>query len=209
MSAIFKPVRVHCGFTLLELLIAISVFAVMSVMAYGGLSQIIRNNDSAEKSLARMQEVQQAMYTLTRDFNQIIERDIRDEFGNPQSYLSAGSNLDMLVEFSRSGRRNPAKLLRSHLQRVAYQLKDNTLYRLTWAQLDRVQGMEPNSNELLTDVETIEIRFLDATAEWRDAWPPLSFTATPGTTAPLPVAIEINITLKDWGSLKRLYKVRR
>lgn len=209
MPAISKTSRQQRGFTLIELLVAISVFAIMSVMAYGGLSQIIRNNTSAEASLARLQEIQQAMYTLTRDFSQIIERDIRDEFGITQNYLSSGTNLDYVVELTRSGRRNPAKLLRSHLQRVAYQLTDNTLTRLAWPQLDRVQGMEPHRSELLGDIESFEIRYLDSNAVWHETWPALTFSATPGVTVPLPVAIEINISLKDWGKLKRLYKVSR
>lgn len=209
MSAITKQLRTTRGFTLLELLIAMSVFAIMSIMAYGGLSQVISNNTSAAKSLDRMQEVQLAMYTLTRDFNQIIEREIRDEFGTTQSYLAAGNNLDLSIEFTRSGRRNPAKLLRSHLQRVAYQLKDNTLYRLAWPQLDRVQNMEPYRSELLSAVESFEIRFLDSQAEWNDSWPALNYSANPGATAPLPEAVEIKLVLKDWGELRRLYKVSR
>jgi general secretion pathway protein J len=207
MSAIARPLRFGYGFTLLELLVAISVFAIMSVMAYGGLSQIISNNTSAEKSMARMQEVQLTMYTLTRDFNQIIQRDIRDEYGTEQSYLVADNNPDMVVEFTRGGHRNPANLLRSNLQRVAYQLKENKLIRLAWPQLDRVQGMEPYNSELLSNIEKFDLRYLDASAEWHDQWPPLN--TDPAAALPLPVAIQVDMTLKDWGDIKRLYKVNR
>jgi general secretion pathway protein J len=207
MSAIARPLRFGYGFTLLELLVAISVFAIMSVMAYGGLSQIISNNTSAEKSMARMQEVQLTMYTLTRDFNQIIQRDIRDEYGTEQSYLVADNNPDMVVEFTRGGHRNPANLLRSNLQRVAYQLKENKLIRLAWPQLDRVQGMEPYNSELLSNIEKFDLRYLDARAEWHDQWPPLN--TDPAAALPLPVAIQVDMTLKDWGDIKRLYKVNR
>jgi general secretion pathway protein J len=207
MSAIARPLRFGYGFTLLELLVAISVFAIMSVMAYGGLSQIISNNTSAEKSMARMQEVQLTMYTLTRDFNQIIQRDIRDEYGTEQSYLVADKNPDMVVEFTRGGHRNPANLLRSNLQRVAYQLNENKLIRLAWPQLDRVQGMEPYNSELLSNIEKFDLRYLDASAEWHDQWPPLN--TDPAAALPLPVAIQVDMTLKDWGDIKRLYKVSR
>ena len=209
MSVISRPAHHGRGFTLLELLVAMSVFAIMSVMAYGGLSQIMRNNISAEASLERMQSVQHTMYTLTRDFNQIIERDIRDEFGTTQAYLTAGNDPDSVVEFTRSGRRNPANLLRSNLQRVAYQLEENKLYRLFWPQLDRVQGMEPSRNELLDKIEAFDIRYLDKDAEWHTNWPPANFSAGGGVSVPLPVAVEISMTLLDWGELKRLYKVSR
>ncbi len=180
MATNSKTVATLRGFTLIELLIAISVFAIMAAMAYGGLSQIIRNNSLSEQSMARVQQVQRAVYIMTRDFNQIIERDIRDQFGTTQPYLISNT-LDYVVEFTRNGRRNPAGFLRSNLQRVAYQLKDNKLYRVTWPQLDRVQGMEPDSRELLDNVKDFTIRYLDASAAWHNQWPPLN--NSPGIAA--------------------------
>jgi general secretion pathway protein J len=211
MATSTKTVATLRGFTLIELLIAISVFAVMSVMAYGGLSQMIRNNTLSEQSLARVQQVQLTIYTMTRDFDQIIERNIRDEFGTTQPYLISISNPEYVIEFTRNGRRNPGGFLRSNLQRVAYQLKDNKLYRLSWPQLDRVQGMEPVRRELLDDVEDFTIRYLDANAAWQNQWPPpnTGAGATTATTVALPAAIEIDLQLKDWGEIKRLYNVSR
>ena len=112
------------GFTLLELLIAIAVFAIMSVMAYGGLSSVISNSTKIEKELEKIRQVQRTMSTITRDLTQITYRSIRDEFGNTQANVTANINTDYLVEFTRNGRRNPAKLLRSHLLRVAYKLEE-------------------------------------------------------------------------------------
>lgn len=206
MSARFNPAARSAGFTLLELLVAISVFAIMSIMAYGGLSQIISNNTIASGALDRMQALQHTMYTLTRDFYQIEERNIRDEYGNTQPYLLS-NNLDTIIEFTRNGRRNPAGLLRSNLQRVAYQLQDNKLIRLSWPQLDRAPGTEPYRSELLTDVNEFTVRYQDSKAEWHEQWPPLN--TAPGAITARPAAIEISLKLKDWGELKRLYRVNR
>lgn len=195
------------GFTLLELLVATSVFAIMSVMAYGGLSSVISNSTQTEIQLEKLQTVQHAMFMMTRDFTQIVKRNIRDEFGNTQAYLTAGTNIDYLVEFTRNGRRNPAKLLRSHLLRVAYKFEDNNLIRLFWPQLDRVQGMEPYEDILLEDVKLAELRYLDDSGEWHDQWPPLSATAAPGATSDSPRAIEFKLELDGWGELTRIYKV--
>ncbi|MDH5610912.1 MAG: type II secretion system minor pseudopilin GspJ [Gammaproteobacteria bacterium] len=191
------------GFTLIELLIAIAVFAVMSVMAYGGLSQIIENGKHAKIELERLQSVQRAVTTISRDFSQIIKRDIRDEYGNTQPFLDASSNLDYLIEFTRSGRRNPAKLKRSNLLRVAYQLDDGKLIRLFWPQLDRAQGMEAYESDLLDQIEQVEFHYRDDKKEWHSEWPPLSSS---GTTAEL-TAIELTLKLKDWGEITRIYQV--
>ncbi len=193
--------RFSKGFTLIELLIAIAVFSVMSVMAYGGLSQIIENNQHSKKELERLQAVQRAVLTISRDFTQIIERDIRDEYGNPQPFINASNSLDYLVEFTRNGRRNPAKLKRSNLLRVAYQFEDGKLSRLFWPQLDRAPAMEPYESTLLDQVERVELRYLDNAKEWHSQWPPLS-----GATVKLS-AIEFTLELKDWGEITRLYQV--
>lgn len=192
------------GFTLIELLVAIAVFAVMSVMAYGGLSNVIDNSTHATLELERLQAVQHAVFVVGRDLTQIVERDIRDEYGNNQSYIAAGNNPDYLLEFSRGGRRNPAKQLRSHLLRVAYRLEDEKLSRLFWPQLDRVQNMEPYESILLEDVSSTELRFLDTRGEWHAQWPPLS---TPDSKLIDLSAIELSLSLKDWGEIKRLYRV--
>lgn len=193
------------GFTLLELLIAIAVFAIMSVMAYGGLSSVILNSTQAEIELEKLQTMQHAMFTMTRDFTQITRRNIRDEFGNTQPHLVAGSNIDFLVEFTRNGRRNPARLLRSNLLRVAYRYEDNKLFRLFWPQLDRVQGMEPYEDVLLDNVKLAELRYLDNAGEWHNEWPPLSSTGTVSVDSPL--AIEFKLELDGWGEITRIYKV--
>lgn len=196
-----KHQRLSKGFTLIELLIAIAVFSVMSVMAYGGLSQIIENNQHSKKELERLQAVQRAVLTISRDFTQIIERDIRDEYGNPQPFINASNSLDYLVEFTRNGRRNPAKLKRSNLLRVAYQFEDEKLSRLFWPQLDRAPTMEPYESILLDQVERVELRYRDNAKEWHSQWPPLSGAAVELS------AIEFTLELKDWGEITRLYQV--
>lgn len=193
--------HIQQGFTLIELLIAISIFAVMSVMAYGGLSQIIDNSQHSKIELERLQSVQRAILIISRDFTQIINRDIRDEYGNNQPFLNASKRLDYLVEFTRNGRRNPAKLKRSHLLRVAYRFEDEKLIRFFWPQLDRAPAMEAYENTLLDQIEEVEFRYRDDKKKWHSEWPPLS-----GAAAEL-TAIELILELKDWGKITRLYQV--
>ncbi|HHO58994.1 MAG TPA: type II secretion system protein GspJ [Thiotrichales bacterium] len=195
------------GFTLLELLVAITIFAIMAVMAYGGLSNVIDNSEASRASLHRMQQVQQTLSVLNRDLGQIRERNIRDEFGVSQPYLLGGNNSDRLLEFTRGGRVNPARLKRSSLQRIAYRLDENRLLRLQWADLDRPPGSEPRESTLLEDVNDVSLRFLDKDAKWHEQWPPLNNTVST-TILPRPVAIEVTLTLEDWGEIRRLYAVQ-
>ena len=185
----------HNGFTLLELLVAMTVFATMSIMAYGGLTNVISNSETSGKSLERLHEVQLTMFNIDRDLSQISQRNIRDEYGDTKNYVEAGSNISFLIELTRNGRRNPAKLLRSHLVRVAYKLEEGKLIRMHWPHLDRAQNAEPYESVLLTNVNAAELRYLDNKSEWHGQWPPLT-TATPVLTLS---AIEFKLSLDDWG----------
>ena len=199
-----RPAR---GFTLLELLVAVAVFAVLSAMAYGGLRNVIDNSRQTEVSMQRLQRVQLAMLNISRDFTQLSQRGIRDEYGNSNNHIITGDGGDIFVEFTRGGRRNPAELLRSHLQRVAYKLEENKLSRLHWPQLDRTQEMQPYESILLEDVETAAIRFLDSNNEWHDEWPPLDSSGASGGDGSGLAAIEFRLELQDWGELVRLFRM--
>ena len=194
------------GFTLLELLVAVAVFAVLSAMAYGGLRNVIDNSRQTDASMQRLQRVQLAMLNISRDFTQLAQRSIRDEYGNSVNYILSGDGGDIFIEFTRGGRRNPAELLRSHLQRVAYKLEENKLSRLHWPQLDRTQEMQPYDSVLLEDVENASIRFLDVANEWHNTWPPLDLGAAGDDTANL-AAVEVTLELQDWGELVRIFRI--
>ncbi|MBT8120284.1 MAG: type II secretion system minor pseudopilin GspJ [Gammaproteobacteria bacterium] len=194
------------GFTLLELLIASIIFAIMAVMAYGGLDNVLSNSKASQQALSRLQQIQQGIAIISRDFSQLVPRAVRDEYGNIQPALSTANNIDNLVEFTRGGRPNPANLLRSTLVRVAYQFDDEELVRLQWPQLDNAPGMEANKTTLIDDLESVSIRYLDGNAQWQEEWPPVNTGASiSNTISTQPLAIEVILTLADWGEIRRIY----
>lgn len=197
------------GFTLLELLVTMAVFAVFSVMALGGLNNFLTQQALVNEELARLDQLQRAMRTLTNDLGQAQPRCVRDELGlsREASFLADGRG-EFLLRFTRGGWRNPAGLARGTLQRVQYRLDDNTLLREYWPTLDRVLGLEPRSEILLDDLDELRLEFLDEGDRWQSLWPPLRAGGS-STCEQRPRAVRITLELAGWGELQRLVEVPR
>ncbi len=199
--------RAGRGFTLLELLVALAIFAVLAVLAYGGLSTVLHARDRTDQAAKRLGELQSAMLLLSRDLRQAAPRPIRDEFGDARAALLGVSEGEPRLELTRAGNANPANLQRSTLERVGYALDGGTLYRLYWAVLDRSPDSQPQKVSLLTRVDELSLRYQDAQGQWHDSWPPL--TANGGPPPALPVAVEVGLQLADWGRITRLFGLPR
>jgi len=197
--------RQACGFTLVEVLIAMAVFAILAVLAYGGLEQVIRNKEQTTESLHRLRDVQMTMTKVQRDLTQLSLRNGRDEMGSPLPGLSAAQGNELLLQLTRNGWRNPAKISRSHLQRVAYRLDEDKLIRITWPYIDRALDGQAVETVLIDNIKNASLRFLDSNNEWHDSWPALNTTSpAPGTD--LPVAIEFTLQMNDWGDIVRIVR---
>ena len=196
------------GFTLLELLVALAVFAVMAVAAYSGLSNVLLTRAAVEIENRRLAMVQLAFYRLAQDLEQVTPRSVRDQYGDSLPALHSNvQDADALL-FTRAGWDNPLGQPRASLQRVAYRLREGRLWRLHWDVLDRGGLSEPREIMLLDRVRELRLRFLDQDDAWRNDWPP---TADQQNDAehkpqpdPLPRAVEISLTLEDWGEMTRL-----
>lgn len=193
------------GFTLLELLVALTVFAIMSVAAYGGLRNVLFTRATVEEQSRRLAAVQLAVFRLEQDIEQAVPRGIRDEYGEPQAALLGGELNDDRLTLTRAGWDNPLGQPRANLQRVAYRLRDGRLWRLHWDVLDRGGLVEPRETLLLERVREFRVRFLEK-KDWRNDWPPPASDETDKKKDPdsLPRAVEIVLTLEDWGEITRL-----
>ncbi|MDQ2696255.1 MAG: type II secretion system minor pseudopilin GspJ [Pseudomonadota bacterium] len=191
--------RRPAGFTLLELLVALAVFAIMAVAAYAGLDSVLATQAGVERTAARLARLQLAYGILERDVEQAVNRGVRDEFGDAQGAFIGNSRAGDALEFTRGGWSNPRQQPRASLQRVAYRLEDNRLLRRHWNVLDRGGRDEPEEAVLLEDVDEVQVRFFaPGQSDPTDAWPPPG--ADPAAAAP-PQAVEFTVVLADWGEI--------
>jgi general secretion pathway protein J len=190
------------GFTLVELLVAMAIVAVVGIMALGGLSEVIRQQTIVQERADRWREIQFAMRIIAQDLTQIHPRPTREEFGESwQPSVFAGPN-GYALEFSRGGWANPVASPRGSVLRVAYDTEEDTLVRFHWSVMDRTAVTPPIRTELLTGVEEIEVRLLDANGDVQFDWPPLTM-AGPDALVARPRIIEFRVSLEDFGWIWR------
>ena len=195
------------GFTLLELLVALSIFAVLALMAYGGLDSVLTTRRAVEQRMDRVAGLQKAYMRLRSDFQQARNRPVRDPYGEstpaPAFFLSANP---AHLEFTRGGWYNPTFQPRSNMERVGYALSDGKLMRTSWRVLDRVQASQAVETLVLDRVEDLSWRFLDSTFAWQAEWPPLSLSGQPNPSL-MPLAVELTLQTKDWSELKFIFRL--
>lgn len=203
----------HSGFTLLELLVAMFIAAVMFAIGYGAINQAMNNRSGLQEQQARLLEVQTAMRVLEQDVVQLAPRPIRQPVGD--GYLPALIGQDdptsqPVLQLTRSGWNNPNGVQRPGLQRVAYFLEKNTLRREYWTVLDPTLQNTTMKRDLLTHVKAVTFRFMDVSRQWQTRWPPTTVAGATGQESALrirPIAIEITLDTEDWGKLVRTIEV--
>lgn len=209
------------GFTLVEVLVASAIAAILAAMAFSAMSQAMENRERIRQLQARMIAVQFTMRTLVQDFSQLVQRPVRMPVGEGYDAAVVGvRGSSSRVVLTRGGWTNPAGLPRSTLQRVRYEMIDGVLYRDYWTVLDAQPSPEPLRKPLLDGVTGFSVRYTADGRNWQETWPPpaqLSAAASQGggtTVGPgaeqlrvlrwRPVAVEITLELADWGRLTRI-----
>ncbi len=191
-----RPVR---GFTLVEILIAMALFAVISVITYATLTSAINVSNHTSGVAKRLADIQRVLMLMERDLIQMAPRPVIDEYGEEQPAFLITDLSTEGFEFTRGGYQNPARLNRSLLKRVAYEIRNDELYRRTWEVLDRATQTEPEFEEsLMKGVTRFEITAYDD--KWVEKWPPeRSDTQQEAGPDLLPRAVRIFMEVEDYG----------
>ena len=193
------------GFTLVEVLVAVAILGIVSIMAYSGYNELSSQAQIANDRMQRVRSVQTAMLKLAQDFEQLDARPVREPMGaGTQPALRADTRTGSLVQLTHAGWANPAGIGRSTLQRVEYKLEGTVLYREQHRALDSVLNDAPVRVALLEKVHTIRFEFLDLQQQWSNEWPRLGTAVGPRGR---PLAVRITVELEDWGTITRTIEV--
>jgi len=187
------------GFTLLEMVIAVSIFALMGVIAFGGLGQMTRTGQAVADANDRLSDLQFAVVYFNREWIQVSPRKIRNQFGDEEPNIIIDDNV---ITFTRSGWSNILGHRRSTLQRVQYLLLDNKFVRRHWRSLDQGIAEQPIQTVLLENVESLEVVFQNSLGKSIEEWP-----LGTGSDKGEPIMLMFRLELPDMGEITRLLEV--
>ena len=169
------------GFSLVEVLAATAIFALVSSLSVALLVSALRTQTQSQAVLADIASVQRVAALLRDDVGQITPRPVRTAEGlsDPRLFAAniegaelvrtrAGEAREILV-LTRTGWSNPGLIQpRSSLQRVAWILDGDRLYRAVWAYPDAAAGAEPRRQLLAEGVSEVDLELLQ-NGVWRAA----------------------------------------
>lgn len=197
----------HGAFTLIEVLIAVAITAFIAVSAFAIMNQAIGTQESAENNDARLAELQRAMNRISMDMQQLAERQVRNQYGDLMPMLMGDKSAeDTYLSFTRQGKRNPANLPRTELERVTYRLEDDQLIREQWVVLDIVSEDQILKRPILDGVLKFEVEFF-SDEQWVDSWPQSDIGNLDNNEIRTikPRAVKVTLELDDLGELIQIY----
>lgn len=189
------------GFTLIEMVIAVAIFAVMMVIAFPGLTHIAKVGEQVGQSNRRLSELQFALTYFNRDWMQVSSRKILDQYGDEKSHIIIQDNS---ISFTRSGWSNLLQQKRSELQRVEYLLKENQLIRQYWTSLDQLIADEAVATVLIDDIESFSIHLIDSSEKPIERWP---LGEQDRQRVDKPIALRVEIDVKNFGMIHRIMEI--
>ncbi|CAM3445738.1 type II secretion system minor pseudopilin GspJ [Parendozoicomonas haliclonae] len=193
--------RVH-GFTLLEMLVAIAIFAMVGLGAYQLMAGVRDARAVTVDIQKRMQNVNLAMLVIEQDFRHIVDRGLRMDGRLTQQSLFSEDGMngsdDEGISFTRGHWRNPEQRLpRSENQKVAYRVQGDRLERLFHYTLDPVENTEPEVQLLLEGVNGLEFRFY-RNGRWQDSQDSEDI---------LPDGVMVRMKLSGIGQIERVFSI--
>lgn len=187
------------GFTLIEMMLAIAIFALLSLMASQILRSMLQSHERIQLKTGEMAQFQQALTLMERDISQATLRPAADEsLPNLRDFSVLKSTADEL-ELVRLHWANPGALLaRSSLERVRYRLQEGQLQRLSYPTPDAELSLA-RIVPVMQGVSHFQLRFWQGGA-WVQGWYASSL---------LPQAIEITVEHPAVGRLRRIIRLGR
>jgi general secretion pathway protein J len=195
------PAAKRSGFTLLEVLIAIAIVALLALMGYRALSALSESESRLSAEATRWRTLDLFFARLEADLREAVPRPARSGAAREAAWLAAVDAAgNGALAFSRAGPDfaiDPGSIG----QRLGYRLRNGSIEVLYWPGYDRPRDGEPAAYALLSGVTQFRLSYLTGTGIWVDSWPI-------GGEADLPRATRVMVTLASGEEIERWLALR-
>lgn len=193
------------GFTLIEVLVALFVLAIIAMAAFRGLNAVMAAREAVAQETRKWQALMFFFSRMEQDVAVAVRRPIRDRTGVQQPEWIGRevpvSPDDAQLIMTRAGVQDEQGA-QVGPQRIGYRLERNTIYLMRWMALDQPPDAEPKRYALLRDVSEFHLRYQGTNGGWSTQWPPA------GGMGGIPVAVEVRVTLAGGQPITRLFLTR-
>ena len=200
-----KSFKAGRAFTLVELLVALAIFALISAFAYRGLTVLLDSREGLDRDARKWRDLALFVGRFERDVQAVLDRPAVGPSGTPTgavtSLLDLGGAMGRGLALTRAGATLYANEL-SAPQRVGYRLAEGRVDRLAWSGVDSGPRDSAAATAVLQDVRALAFRFLDKSGEWRSDW------ALPGMPG-VPLAVEMTVELASGERIVRVVDIPR
>lgn len=186
------------GFTLLELMISLFIFTIVSIIMVTALHSVLASDAATKNKSADFQILSNTLTLMSRDVEQTINRPITNAKGKEQAALIGTATT---LAFTHAGMFNPLSA-KSTLERTQYLLVDQTLIRMTWPVLDQAPKTLSDQRKIATQVLQLQFSYLNSKGQYQNSWPPDN-----NADSALPRAIKVSLTFAKWGTLTQLFLI--
>ncbi|MCU1759045.1 prepilin-type N-terminal cleavage/methylation domain-containing protein [Pseudomonas sp. 14P_8.1_Bac3] len=167
------------GFTLLELVIAMAIFALLGLASWGLFDGVVRVQQGTTAHERDFRRLQRAMAVIERDVMQVTRAPVVLQY--------------TVLHMQRSHWRNPLDQPRSERQGLSYRLESGVLWRESQGEGTPLLQRQ----KLLDDVRALRWRVFDRQSGWRDEWPS-------GRDAEQPLAVELQVSVGRFETIRRV-----
>jgi general secretion pathway protein J len=215
-SSVPSSFRSQAAFTLIELLIALTIFTILSVISYRALASIFQTREQLNTESTKWRDLSLFFTRLDNDFANVLSREIRTADGRTAAPLCLNAYTpatnEATLAFTRTGfadvnNENGAP------QRVGYRLTDGKLEWLWWSALDQAPRTSPSVYPALGNVAEAKWRALPPgsnNTNWQQDWPasPSNCARIEKGAAVFPAALELSLTLTTGETITRVFALR-
>ncbi len=189
------------AFTLIEVLVAIAIFAVVAGISYSTLDSYIAQRERLVGHYGKLERLQRFFILLERDFQSVLKRPVRTGTGIDDPIVT-GSGADIItMSVSQAQFGTP---LGSTLKRVKWSLDGDKVVRSVWNALDFDSSNTPDERVIEKGVEKIELEYL-----LYNPYTQSSIKVKSLSGGNYPHGIEVLVTLDSGEEFTRLFEVAK